>query len=150
MRWICRTFGLSGLCVVLSASLLVVACGWTDEAGTHEANAPDAEAGTDSAQSLPPYGVELLPQYEVIGREMLNDAMVVEVKTEAPVSRLGEVAEIIIADERTFSPFMVRVLFYFADEIPGAGLPRYRIEWTEAGTRVEDFSKRRKIAGLRF
>lgn len=93
---------------------------------------------------------ESLPAYEVTGRSMLNDARIIEVKTEAPLGQLGAIAQAVIADELPNRPFMVRVFFFFPEETPGQGLPRYRVEWTASSTRSDDFTEQRKIAGLRY
>jgi hypothetical protein len=66
-----------------------------------------------------------LPSYEVVGRKPLNNAEIIEVKTTAPVNRLKSIAD-------------------------RQGLPRYRVEKSQSGIRVDDMTEQRRIAGLRI
>lgn len=145
---------------VAGAGVVLVALGGflipTDRDGQSESvNQPatSGEAAWPAGSTTPiSAGVsrESLPAYEVTGRRMLNDARIIEVKTEAPLAQLGAIAQAVISDELPNRPFMVRVFFFFSDETPGEGLPRYRVEWTASGTRSDDFTESRKIAGLRY
>ena len=130
---------------VAGAGIILVAVGGfpipTDRGGQAESPSEPVVAGeaVSPAGSAAPasagVGPRSLPAYEVTGRSMLNDARIIEVKTEASLGQLGAIAEAIIAAELPNRPFMVRVFFYFPEEAPGQGLPRYRVEWTASGTR---------------
>lgn len=106
------------------------------------------KAAAPAAASPPPANVGL-PKYEVAGRKMLNAARIIEIKTDAPTHHLKAIATDVIKKEGAGAS-IVRVFFYFPGETPGQGLPRYRVEQSDAGTRVDDFTERRKIAGLRY
>jgi hypothetical protein len=72
-----------------------------------------------------------------------------EVTTDAPVSQLDALADRMIADVEPRRYSMIRIFFYFRDETPGEGLPRYRVQWTESETESFDFTEQRKTAGQR-
>jgi len=128
----------------------------TDRRGQSESPSEPVAAGEvtlpagSAASSSAGVGRQSLSAYEVTGRTMLNDARIIEVKTEAPLGQLGAIAQAVIAEELPNRPFMIRVFFFFPEETPGQGLPRYRVEWTASGTRSDDFTEQRKVAGIRY
>ena len=67
MRWICRNVGLTSLCAVLSASLLVGACGRNNDAGPNEPTVPDAEA-TSAPASIEMGGAKSVTRFFVTSR----------------------------------------------------------------------------------
>ena len=113
-----------------------------------------AEITTD--QTVPPSSppvasqIEALPDYQVVGRTMINGAEVVEVKTVAPVGRLTDIAATILVTETFKQPKMIRILFYFPEESPGDIVPRYRIEWAKGDMRSTDLTDQRKSKNLRI
>ncbi len=103
---------------------------------------------TDPAGDKPMAAVAA-PAFEIVGQKDLNAAHIYEVATAAPTAELERVAASVMAADRSGASIL-RVFFYFPGETPGEILPRYRVEMSSAGTRSDDSTEQRRIAGLRI
>lgn len=81
--------------------------------------------------------------FEVLKRKMLNDALVISVRTE-DFEDAEEVARQIV--EVNKDEYMVRVFFYQPGHKPGIDIPVIRYEWTQTQGLIKSFDLRTPIA----